>query len=148
VADVTLLVTVSRESLALAPLLISRGGRYYLGPQFLGGQVQWNRTKVTSPWIDGEVTTQRTRQNVTEPISVEIKAPDQASLDAWTTELLEAFLQDSYTLTVTVDGQSRAYACEAADYQCASWTTPRMVAYQGQVVFAVPRQPILLAGVG
>lgn len=145
-ADINLSATVSRDLLGLWPLQIGSGGRYYLGPSFLGGNVQWNRQKASSPFVDGEVTTQRSRQNVTEAISVEIRAETHEQLQAYTAELLVAFLQDQYTLTVTVDGGSYAYRCEAADYQVATWTTPRLYAKQGQVVFSVPRRPVALIG--
>lgn len=147
-ADVALSVTVSRGLLGLTPLELGFG-RYYLAPQFLGGAVQWNRQKVSSPFVDGEVTTQRSRQNVSETIGVEIRANTAHELQLYTAELINAFLQDSYTLTVSVGDAVYAWRCETADYQLASWTTPRVVASQGQVVFTVPRQPLaILGGVG
>ena len=146
-ADIGLSVTVSRAPLGLAPLEIGGGdGRFYLAAQFLGGAVQWNRQKVSSPFVDGEVTTQRSRQNVSETIGVEIRADTHLHLQAYTRELLTAFTQDSFTLTINVEGAVYAYACEAADYQLVTWSTPRMVAKQGQVMFTVPRMPVPLAG--
>lgn len=144
--DVDLSVTISRELLGLDPLQISDVDSYYVAAQFLGGQVTWNRQKVSSPWLDGEVTTARNRQNVTEQIGVEIRADTNAELQAATAELIAAFCQDSFVLTVIADGGTYAYAGEAADYQVASWTTPRLVALAGQVVFSMPRQPVPLIG--
>ena len=138
-------VLVSRTLLGLPALQINDHLNYKVAPQFLGGNVQWNRTKVTSPFLDGEVTTQRTRQNVSEQIAVEIFAGSAAELQANTAALLAAFSQDSFVLTVTIAGTVYAYQCEAADAQTA-WTGPRMMAHQGQVVFGVPRQPLALTG--
>lgn len=144
--DIALSVQLSRDALGLNPLEIAFGARYYLAPQFLGGAVQWNRQKISSPFVDGEITTQRSRQNVTENVGVEIRATNASDLQAYTVELIAAFLQDSYTMTVVADGATFIYQCETADYQAASWSTPRMVAFQGQLVFQVPRQPVALAG--
>lgn len=144
--DLDLSVTVSRDKLGLAPLEIARGGRYYLATQFLGGSVQWTRQQVTSPFVDGQITTQRTRQNVTESVAVEVKADNHHDLQIYTGELLAAFLQSSYTMVITMAGAVYTYRCEAADYQVQSWSTPRAVAVQGQAVFTVQRRPVALAG--
>ena len=138
-------VLVSRTLLGLPALQINDHLNYKVAPQFLGGNVQWNRTKVTSPFLDGEVTTQRTRQNVSEQVAVEIYAGSAAQLQTNTAALIAAFNQDSFTLTVTLDGTVYAYQCEAADAQT-MWTGPRMMAHRGQVLFAVPRQPVPLIG--
>lgn len=143
--DIALSVQLSRDALGLAPLEIADRNPYYLSPQFLGAQVTWNRQKASSPFVDGEVTTQRSRQNVTENIGVEIVASSMLELQAYTEELIEAFLQSRYTMTVITDGATFGYRCETADYQVL-WTTSRLVAKQGQVVFAVPRQPVALVG--
>jgi cellobiose phosphorylase len=146
VADIVLSATVSRTLLGLPDLEIGHGDRYYLSPQFLGANLQWTRQQAASPFMDGQVTTQRTRQNVTETVGVEIKADTAADLQAYTAELIQAFVQDSFVLTVTADGATFAYRCEAADYQVASWSTPRMVSKQGQVLFQMQRQPVALVG--
>lgn len=145
-ADIALSITVSRTLLGLPPLEIGYNEDYYVAAEFLGGQVTWQRTKITSPWVDGEVTTQRFRLNPTETIGVEIVAETQQQLDLGTEEVLAAFLQDNFVLTVTVDGGQYSYACEAADYTAAQWTTPRLTAKQGQILFSLPRQPVQLSG--
>lgn len=145
-SDIDLSVTVSRDALGLGPLEVAFGDRYYCAPKFLGGQVQWNRKKISSPFVDGEITTQRSRQNVTENIGVEVRAPTSADLQAFTEELIAAFLQDRFTLTVIADGVTWSYRCETADYQVLTWDTARMVARAGQVLFQVPRQPVALSG--
>lgn len=145
--DLDLVVSVTRDALGLGPLQLSPGARYFVsGAQFLGAQVQWNRVKASSPFVDGEVTIHRSRPNVTETVGVEIRADSAAELQAFTQELLGAFTQDSFHLNVSVDGAEFVYACEAADYQLVTWTTPRLASLRGQVLFSVPRKPLALSG--
>jgi hypothetical protein len=145
VPDLAMSVTLSRTLLGLGDLEINDHLNYAVGPQLLGGTVAWNRQKATSPFLDGEVTTQRSRQNVTEQVAVEVYAGDAAELKANTAALITAFCQDSFVLTVTLEGTFYVYQCEAADVTIA-WVGARMMAHQGQVTFAVPRQPVPLLG--
>jgi hypothetical protein len=144
--DVELSVTVSRDLLGLPPLEIATSPDYYLGSQFLGAAVQWDRQQVTSRWMDGSTTVSRHRQMVTEPIAVEITGPDLLEVQRLTNQLIAAFLQNSFVLTVVAAGSTRRYQCEAADYQNLGWTTPRLAAAQSQVLLQVPRQPVPLVG--
>jgi hypothetical protein len=144
--DVQLYVSVTRSALGLPPLEIATSPDYYVGTQFLGAAVQWDRQQIGSTWLDGMVTVSRHRQMVTEQIQVEILGPDLGGVQDRMEELIQAFIQDSFTLTVRSGNAVRSYACEAADYQNASWTTPRMAGAQGQLVLSVPRQPVELTG--
>lgn len=145
-SDIDISVTVSRDALGLPPLEIASAIDYYCTPQFLGAAVQWDRQQVSSRWLDGDVTTARRRKSVTEQIGVEVRGPNLKAVQTSINTLIDAFCQDSFTLTVTADGAVRAYACEAADYQDLSWTTPRLAGAAGQVLLQVPRQPVALKG--
>jgi hypothetical protein len=145
-SDVDLSVTISRTSLGLAPLEIATSFDYYLSTQFLGAAVQWSRQQVESVWLDGAVTTSRHRQMVTEQVAVEVVGENLAQVQARINELVQAFVQDSFVMTVKAGGSTRSYRCETADYQDLSWTTPRLAAAQGQVLLSVPRQPVALTG--
>lgn len=146
--DVALSAVVSRDLLGLGPLEVARGSRYYCSPQFFGAMVTWNRQRASSPFFDDEITTQRSRQKVNEQLVFEVKGPDLATLKVNMDELTDALLQDSYTITVTAEGATFAYACETADYQSGFFVASRMVARQAQMSFAVPRSPLpLSAGV-
>lgn len=143
--DIAMSVALSRTALALPALEINDHLNYAVATQFLGGNVQWNRQQVSSPFLDGQVTTQRSRQNVTEQIAVEIYAGSGNELQINTRTLIAAFSQSDYVLTVVIGGATYAYQCEAADVQTA-WVGVRLMANQGQVVFGVPRQPLALLG--
>jgi hypothetical protein len=146
VTDVDISCLIERDLLALDPLEIADGNPYYLSTQFLGSGVAWDRQTVSSRWVDGEFTTSRRRGNVTEQVAVEIVAASTLALQLATQALIDAFTQDSFTMTITIDNREWAYLCEAADYQSLQWTTPRLSAHQGQVLFGVPRRPVAMAG--
>lgn len=144
--DVDLSVTISRDALGLEPLEIATDPVYYLSTQFLGAQVTWTRQQIQSQWLDGSVTTARHRGMVTEQVAVEVRGHDLPAVQTSINILIDAFSQDTYTMTVVAGYASRVYRCESADYQDLSWTTPRMAGAQGQVMFSVPRQPLPLSG--
>lgn len=145
--DVDLSAELSRDLLSLAPLQINDHGSYYAAPQFLGGQLQYNRTQAGGPWLHGMRTVNRIKQNVTEQCTIEVKADSSADAQEAMATLITALQQDTYTLTVILDGQATyQYLCEAADYQVV-WAAPRLVAKQGQLTFSVERQPVPLVGV-
>lgn len=139
-ADLDLSVVLSRDNLDLTPLEINDFLNYYVGAQFLGGSMAYQRTTLTSPFTDGGFTAQRFRQQVSEQIAVEVMGGTHVELTANIKTLIEAFEQDSFTVTVTIGSQTILLDAEAADHQMV-WTGPRWVQNQGQVVFTMPRAP-------
>lgn len=146
-ADLDMSVVISRDNLALGPLEINDGYIYQIGDQFLGGQVSYDRQEVGGPNTDGSLTTGRTLQKVQEPVAVEVwgrtnldaslrNAALQANIDA----LSAAFMQNTFTLSVTIDTAVWEYSGEAADVQI-TWMGTRFMAKKGKVTFTVPRQP-------
>lgn len=147
--DIGLQVTVSRTLLALPDLDINDHQAYYVAPGTLGAQLSYNRQQISAPWCDGQITVNRSMQNVSEPVVVEVLGEDNGEVFANMATLLAAFAQDHFTLTVVVDGLvTNTYRCEAADYQIGAWVSGRLAAEQAQVTFTVPRQPLAKAGVG
>lgn len=143
--DLSLSVSVTRTLLGLADLEVNDHVHSYVTPTFLGADRGWNRVAVTSPWLDGDVTVNRTRQKVTESLQLEVLGESLAEMDANALAILDAFDQSDFTITVTVGGQAHTYECEAAD-RSVLWTGPRMISSQLQITFQVPRQPVPLAG--
>lgn len=144
-ADLGLTATVTRTLLGLADLNINDHVNYYLSPQFLGGTTAWQRNQVTSPFIDGAVTTNRTLQMVTETLGIEVIGSSPTTLQTALAALIIAFNQDSFILNISIGSANYQYRCEASDFQVL-WTGPRMIAKQAQVLFQTPRQPVPLAG--
>jgi hypothetical protein len=115
------------------------------GPEFMGGQISWDRTQVSSPFADGAVTTMRKRGVVTENVAVEVLGDDTTEVQANVKALVQAFMQDSFIMSVSFDSAVSTYQCEASDYKIVT-STPRWAAKQVQVMFSVPRHPIPLTG--
>lgn len=145
--DLTMSVTMTRTLLALSALELNDHVNYYAAPSS-PAQVSWQHERVSSRWVDDDFTVSRRRPKVVEEMTFEVLAgavPTAATLQTNIGALITAASQDSYTLTVTIDGTSYAWACESADYQVI-WSGPRMVARQAQVRLLVPRSPIPSAG--
>lgn len=143
-ADLDLEVLISRGLLGEDDLSINDYVRYYVTPDFLGAQVNWNTVRVGSPWVDGEVTVSRTRGMVEEKVTVEVFGDTQGELQANLDELVAAFIQSDFTMQVNIGSDnSIAFACEAASYTVPR-SGPRLIAGQQIVAFVVPRQPAQL----
>ena len=151
--DLSMSVTISRTLLGLTPLEINDQLLYKIAPGLLGGQVTWQRITASSPYMDDDITVNRRRGRVSEPLLVEVfgrskaqpNADNPAILKTNLGTLVQAMVQDTFDLTITLDAQTYIYACEAADYSMA-WSTPRFVARQLQVAFVVPRAPVPVSG--
>ena len=151
--ELVLSVTISRALLGMDPLEINDQLAYKVAPGLMGGQVQWQRTTASSPYMDDDITVNRRRGRVTEPLLVEVFGRDEANPNASSPAILRANLdtlvramvQDSFEMKIVMDAQTYTYACEAADYGM-QWTTPRFVARQLQVAFQIPRAPVPVSG--
>lgn len=144
-ADISMSVLISRSSLALADLEINDLTNYRVAPQFLGGNVSYNRVEASSVFMDSSVTIFRTLPKVQEQVQIEVLGTSQANLMANIDALIKAFSQNSFTMTITLAGQVWQYQCEAADRQM-TWTGPRFIAKQVQITFTMPRHPTPLQG--
>lgn len=142
--DLTLSVLVSRELLGLSDLELNDHSKFILAPSS-PGQITWQRQTASSIFVDDDVTIHRRRSKVTENIVIEVKGSDQGALQANLTEILNAFIQDNYTITTTFDSTEYQWLCEAADYQVI-WDGPRVISKQVQVQLQVPRSPVPLQG--
>lgn len=137
--------SITRTSLGLNPLDLSDQINYKLGNELLGGTQSWQRQSVRSPYVDGEFTVNRTRARVDEKFSVQVMGADQLMLQDNLAQVIDAFSQHRFVLTVEMDGAVYSYDCEASDYTI-DWTGPRWMAKTVLVTFMVPRQPRLLTG--
>lgn len=143
-ADVDLSIVVSRTLLGLGDLQIGYGDTYFVAPGSFGATVVWDRDDVGAPWTDGAVTVNRKRGMVAENLIVEVKGSTLAEVQLATDELIDAMIQDRYTLTIDADDAHYVYDCRSADYAIA-WKPERLNSAQGQVTFSMPRSPVLLS---
>lgn len=145
-ADLNVVATVTRAQLGLGDLNINDGNTYTLaGPQIMGGTVTWDRRQVSSPWVDGDVTVARRRANVQDQLTFYVGGSSTANMNLNLQNLIWAFTQDRYTLSITVGSQQFAWDCEAADYSV-QIDTPHMKALYVAVTFTIPRKPAALSG--
>jgi hypothetical protein len=145
--DLSISALVSRTLLGLGDLNINDHSKYVLaGPMAFGGQVQWNRRQVEAPWVDGQITVERHRTNVTEPLSIYVAGTSLGDLDTNLGVLLAAFMQDRYTFQLVVGGANHAWDCESADVSQVLYDTAHVYNKYVTVTLAVPRKPIPLAG--
>jgi len=144
--DLSIVAKVTRSLLSMSDLDINDHSSYVVaGPSAMGGQVSWDRRQVNAPWVDGDITVSRRRQNVTEPLTIYVKGSTQAEMDTRIATLIQAFCQDRYGLQMIVGSANHAWDCEAADYQV-TLDTVHFHALYAQAVFQIPRKPVALSG--
>jgi hypothetical protein len=147
VSDLTLAGSVTRTALAMGDLNLNDYTSYYLSAQLMGGEERWTRNIDGSAYMDGEVTTNRHRGNITERVGVEVIGSSQSVLDANIAALKQAFFQDSFQMTLTINSSTHTYQCEAADMDSQMvWSSGRQVGRVVLCLFSVPRRPIPLVG--
>lgn len=149
-ADIVFAVIISRDDLGLADLDLNDHVNYYISNQnFLGQTVTFNRNQISSPFIDGQITTFRNMQSIQDQLTLEVLSSDGSYLALMNNvrAAVAAFLQDSYTLTFEygVSARTVKYQCEAADYTI-DYDNQRWIAPQINATFAFYRQPIALVG--
>lgn len=144
--DLPITARVTRPALGLGDLDINDHTSYVIaGPSAMSGTVMWDRKQVNAPWVDGDITVARRRQNVMENLSIYVKGSSQADMDTKIATLIAAFTQDRYGLQIIIGSANHAWDCEAADYTV-SLDTVHFHALYAQVTFAIPRKPVALSG--
>lgn len=141
----TTTAVVTRSLLGKADLNINDHAKYILTDTIMGGTVTWERQQASSPWVDGDITISRRRPNVQENVKVYVLGNTQTELQTNLAELVEAFIQDTYTLQIAPGNQSYAWQCESADYTV-EFSHVHFYAKKLVVNFMVPRRPIMTAG--
>lgn len=144
-SDLGITASFTRPELGLPDLSINDHVSYFLTPTFLGSMVQWNRQQATSPFLDGAVTTFRSRQMVQENLAIEVLGDTNAEMWDNVRALIDCVVQSKYNLGLAIGSEVHQWMCEAADYQF-NWNAPRIIANQVQLVIALPRQPVAIQG--
>lgn len=145
-ADLTVTAVVTRSSLGLPNLNINDHSKYVLTTTMLGGSVAWQRNAISSPYVDGDITVTRRRPTVVEPMEIYVYGTNGANLMWNTAEVINAFCQDAFSLTVTINGATRQYSCESSDYSI-EYNNAKFASKMCTVRLQVPRKPLPLVGV-
>ena len=140
-----LAASITRTSLALADLNINDRVKYIVSDGFDSGAVSWRREQVESPYVESKITVGRVRDVVEAKMAIQVLGSTQAVVADNITELVEAFTQDQFTLTVTMDGTQYRWLGEAADYTM-DWSRERIHSRVPLVAFGFLRHPIPVAG--
>jgi hypothetical protein len=146
-ADLTITATVSRTS--GGPLSLEDPGVYEIIAFGPGGR-SWRRTTVESRFQHGRALLGAVLDTSTAILQVRVKGTSFTQVANRAQTLVDAFSQLTYTLTVTVDGASFSFACEAAeiaplggDLLQKYHAMARMQEYQ----LVIPRHPVPTSGV-
>jgi hypothetical protein len=144
-ADPSVGVTISRTLLGLGDLNLNDHISYITSAAFFGAGVTYRRSQVKSPYVEGAITTNRVRDVVQDQVSIDVLAPDYGTFQTNIHTLQDAFAQDEFILTLTLNGVPWAWLCEAADYKM-DWSVPRIFGLYGQVQYTLLRQPLSVTG--
>lgn len=112
--SLTLACTISRALLSLPDLDLNDGAAFKV-VSVTPGPEQWEKQKASSVFVDGDFTTQRRRRSPRMNVTVEVRGADQATLETNKQALRDAFSQDTFVLTFSLNGQSKQVYGEAAD---------------------------------
>lgn len=132
--------TVTRTSLGKPPLNLNDHVTYVVADKVFGGQQQWNKQTTKSPYVDGEYLVNAAKGNVQETFTVQVMGPSQSYVMESINDLVDAFSQFTYTLTVVQDDGSVTFTCQPADYTV-DWSRERMWARKALVTFTITRLP-------
>lgn len=137
---------ITTVAASVGGLNINDGASYLLTPQDLNpATVLYRRTQVTSPFVEGRFTVNRVLDAVEGTIVIDVMGSSQSNLQSNIAALVAAFTADEYTLTITIDGATYSWTCEAADYSML-WQHERMHALRVPMRFAFQRQPVPAGG--
>jgi hypothetical protein len=143
-SDLTVTGYVTRTELSLSNLTINDDTYKIIRDMWGPGVVQYDRQKVSSPYVNGDFLTNRKKAQVEMPLGIRVTGTSK--IDCWNKvgTLLRAFEQFSYELSLTIDGTTFTYTCEAADYSVGDggmFQTFHMKAYKQEVRLLIPRRP-------
>lgn len=141
-----LTATVTRTELSLGDLDLNDRTKF-IAVSFQPGDLKWNRTEATSPFYDGAVTTHRNRQRSSMQTVIDVIGATQTALHDNLRELVAAFQQTEFDLTVTYEGQTWVWKGEAADVSTSWDDSSRLRERRLQVVLQYPttveQEPLL-----
>jgi hypothetical protein len=144
-SDLSVSAKVTRPALGGGDLDINTGNYRIAGPTFFGGTATWDKKTVSSPVVEGDITTHRRRGNIMESLTVYVAGSSIGDTMANIRTLVDAFTQDRFSLSINIGTSNNQWDCEAADY---SVQMDNAHIYNKYVVvtFSIPRKPIPLEG--
>lgn len=147
-ADISVSAALSGGSDGLS-ITVSRANGYRVTRSGLGtGLGLIRRMTAQSPWVRGRTLIAAVEDTVTDTLEVRVQGSSQADYESKKAALVNAFRQDNYTLTVTVEGVSEVWAnCEPADISVGvngALDPFELRHFQQVVTLQIPHDPVSL----
>lgn len=133
--------------LPTSPLQLQDPGVYKvvtIGP----GQIVRRREVATSPYTQGRTLVRAVKDVMTSTATIRAYGSTAAELETRTAAMLDAFDQFSFTFTFTVDGVTKTWTCECADYGPLNglFDPLELRQFQQAYAFSIPRHPVPVTG--
>lgn len=139
---------VSRASLGLGPLTLEADGLRHIVSVTEGG-VTWRRTVAEGKYQRGRALLAAVRDTTTDVLVIRVYGPTATDLENRVRNLITAFSQFTYTVTLTINGVTRTIDCEPADIDTVGDDTRRKTLRYGhmrELQISIPRDPQLIEG--
>lgn len=143
--SLVLSMTITREEYQESPLEINDGPYLIAANGLQPGDISYRREQVTSPYVHGDFTTHRALESPNAQIIVNTTADHHGELQQHVHELIRAFIQDEFVITLEMNNSIWKWRGEAADY-AVGFSQPRQHALNVPVGFRFPRYPLPLDG--
>lgn len=142
--------SVTRAELSLSPLSLEVPNVYSIIRESLGpGSTGWRRQTATSAYVHGEVLVGAVKSITMASLGVRVYGNSMSVMVSRLNDLIRAFEQFTYDLTVTIDGSTFTWRCQPADYSVGdngNFQDHHLRAQQQEVHFSIPRHPTPVAG--
>jgi hypothetical protein len=142
-SDLTVSLQVTREG--STSLELNDGVTYILTDRVTPGPITWRRESVTSPYLDGEFTVSRVREESDLQLVVDVIGTTLSEIDTAVEVLIDALTQPAFEITFTVEDVTYQWSCEAGDYVMA-FENVRFYNRRTTVAFTIPRHPVPIQG--
>lgn len=138
-------IAIDRASLSKPDLAASSdGSTYRLTEDGVGRPgVAWRRTYAPdSADVHGSELIAIAREQSSLPLVIEVLAETASALDDACADLEEALSQFAYTVTQTVDGVTRVWSADPADWSTGGYDSGEVAAHMARYVITIPVYPI------
>lgn len=147
--SLTLDCQVTRAELSLGTLYLQDPANGYQVVEVGPGAMSWRRETVVSPYVHGNTLVGAVKDQLTIPITVQIKGSSASQLDTRLDVVLDAFSQFFYGVGVVIDGVTKAWLCQPADWSVGEggkFNKHHLMSKMYEVTLNVPRHPVPFAG--
>lgn len=143
--SLTVVASITRTALGLTDLDLNDHTNYVISDGFDAGAVSWRREQAESPYVESKITIGRVRDIVEARIGIQVRGATHADIAANVKTLIDAFTQDVFYLSISLDGTVYRWEGEAADYTM-EWNRERLHNKFPLMAFGFLRHPVPTTG--